>query len=399
MKNRFFLIVLLGLLMTVSPISIDMYLPAFNQMARALHGSAADIALSLTSYFVGLAAGQLFYGPLLDRFGRRVPVLAGLGLYLLATIGCMSAQSVSWLIVARFFQAFGGCAAQVGATAMVRDFFPPEESAKIFSMLMLVLGVSPLLAPSIGNFVVENKGWQAVFVILFFANLLIAANVAMFLPEGHRPDPKISLKIGPIFSGFASIFADRRFAVYALAGAFSFAGLFVYVTGSPLIFMDHFHLSAGNYSKLFALLAIGFIGSAQINSLLGKKFKPETVFVWALGGQCIAGVALVAVALTGATSLPITIALFFIYLSSLGIASPNASAVALAPFGDIAGSAAALLGFLQIGAGAFASSAIGLVHAEGITKVAAVLCVSTLIAAVVLVFGRAKGVSVNRELA
>jgi len=159
--NRPLIIVILGALSTISPFAIDMYLPAFPEMATALDTTTARISLSLASYFAGLAAGQLIYGPLLDRFGRKLPLYAGLVLFVLASVACLLSRNVEWLVAWRFVQALGGCAAQVAAMAMVRDFFPARDTAKIISLLILVISASPMLAPSIGVFVAVNWGWQS----------------------------------------------------------------------------------------------------------------------------------------------------------------------------------------------------------------------------------------------
>ena len=203
--NRYLIIIILGALSTISPFAIDMYLPAFPQMASALDTSTARISLSIASYFAGLAAGQLFYGPLLDRFGRKLPLYAGLTLFLAASLLCLFSRSVEWLVAMRFVQALGGCAAQVASMAMVRDFFPAHETAKIISLLILILGVSPLLAPSIGVFVAVHLGWQWVFVILaLFAALMLTVSWRL-LPEGHPPDPGVSLRFVPIVRNYAIV--------------------------------------------------------------------------------------------------------------------------------------------------------------------------------------------------
>ncbi len=196
------LILILGALTTVSPFSIDMYLPAFSQIASALDTTAAEVSLSLSSYFIGVAVGQVFYGPLLDRYGRKRPVYGGLSLYILASIGCLLAHSVESLVFWRFVQALGGCVAAVASMAMVRDLFPPQDSAKVFSLMMLVLGVSPLLAPTFGGFVTAWLGWQWVFVTLVTIVGTILFVTATLLPESHTPDPTVSLRPLPILRSF-----------------------------------------------------------------------------------------------------------------------------------------------------------------------------------------------------
>src|ERR1700734_1259396 len=203
-RNPYLIILILGALSTISPFAIDMYLPAFPEIASALNTSTAKISLSLASYFAGLAAGQLFYGPLLDRFGRKLPLYAGLILFIAASILCLCSRTVEWLIAMRFVQALGGCAAQVAAMAMVRDFFPVHETAKIISLLILILSVSPLLAPSAGVFVAVHLGWQWVFIVLSLFVVLMLAVSKWVLPEGHPPDRTISLRLVPILRNYAA---------------------------------------------------------------------------------------------------------------------------------------------------------------------------------------------------
>ena len=229
-RTPFVILPLLGALSVISPFSIDMYLTAFPQVAGEFAVSTNAISLTLSAYFIGLAGGQLFYGPLLDRFGRRPPLFFGLTIFLLASIGCAVATDIRVLIALRFLQGLGGYGAQVACLAMVRDFFPPKQSARILSSLFLFIAVSPLLAPTVGGLIVAAWGWRAVFVVLFAVVAAVLALCWFLLPEGHQPDRGISLKAGPIFSEYAAILRQPRFATYALAGAFSFA---VYLSMSP----------------------------------------------------------------------------------------------------------------------------------------------------------------------
>ena len=244
----------------------------------ALHPSTARISLSIASYFAGLAAGQLFYGPLLDRFGRKLPLYAGLVLFIAASLLCLCSRTVEWLIAMRFVQAVGGCAAQVAGMAMVRDFFPAKETAKIISLLILILSVSPLLAPSVGVFVSVHLGWQWVFIVLAAFVVLMLAVSHWLLPQGHQPDRTVSLRLRPILHNYTTVLKEPQFTTYALAGAFAFSGLLVYVASSPIIFMEVFHVSPQQFGAIFAGLSVGFIGSNQINVLLLRKFSSEQIF-------------------------------------------------------------------------------------------------------------------------
>jgi DHA1 family bicyclomycin/chloramphenicol resistance-like MFS transporter len=386
--NRILIIIILGALSTISPFAIDMYLPAFPQIAAALHTSTARISLSIASYFAGMAAGQLFYGPLLDRFGRKLPLYAGMILFIAASILCLCSRTVEWLIAMRFVQALGGCAAQVAAMAMVRDFFPVHETAKIISLLILILSVSPLFAPSAGVFVAVHLGWQWVFIVLsLFAALMIA--VCMWqLPQGHKPDRTVSLRLRPIFHNYAIVLREPQFITYALSGAFAFSGLLVYVASSPIIFMEVFHVSAQKFGAIFAGLATGFIGSNQINVFLLRKFSSEQIFRATLLVECPVALLLLVGTVCGWFGLDMTLVLLFISLSSLGLAYPNAAALALVPFDRNIGSASAMLGFLQIGVSGLASASVGIFNSHTMMPVALILAATSWIGFAILIIGK-----------
>ena len=377
--RNFLIILILGSLSTVSPVSIDMYLPAFPQIARDLGTTPAEISLSVSGYFIGLALGQLCYGPLLDRFGRKRPLYAGMTLFILASLGCIAARSPGLFIALRLLQAIGGCVAGVGAVAMVRDFFPARESAKILSLLILVLSVSPLFAPSIGSLVATTAGWQWIFVILAGFAVLMIAVTATLLPEGHKPDPGISLRPTAIVRGFLGVIENPQFATYAIGGAFSFAGLFVYVTGSPIIFIQGFHLGPHAYGLVFAALACSFIGGSQLNVWLSRRHQDRKIFRTALICQNVVVLIILIGTVLGWYGLAANIALLMLYLPFCGIAYPNAAAIALAPFSKNIGSAAAALGFLQMSIGALASTGVGLLHSSSSLPIFAVMAATAAI--------------------
>ncbi len=377
--GNFVIILILGALSTVSPFSIDMYLPAFPQIARDLGTTPAEISLSVSGYFVGLALGQLFYGPLLDRFGRKKPIYAGLSLFIAASVGCATARAPHLFIAFRLLQALGGCVAQVGAVTMVRDFFPARESAKILSLLILVLSVSPLFAPTIGGFVATGAGWPWIFAVLGGFALLLIGVIATVLPEGHKADPTISLRPRAIAGGFRDVIRNPQFHTYAIGGAFSFAGLFVYVTGSPIIFIGMFHLDPRSYGLVFALLAVSFIGGSQFNIWLTRRHAGQKIVRVALFCQNAVALAMVLGAAADWYGLAANIVLLLLYLPFCGIAYPNAAAIALAPFSKNIGSASALLGFLQMSIGALASTGVGLLNASSSVPIFVVMAATAAI--------------------
>ncbi len=364
---------LLGALSVISPFAIDMYLPAVIQMARDFNSTPAVTSLSVSSYFIGFAFGQVIYGPFLDRYGRKKPLAVGLTLFILTSIGCTLSSNIRTLIVLRLIQALGGCVAQTAAVVMVRDFFPAKESAKMFSLLFLMIGISPLLAPTLGSFIMIAFGWKSIFIILAVMAALILTLVMVWLPEGHRPDGNIRLEIAPIAANFLAIARHPQFAMHAFAGAFSFAGLFTYVAGSPIIFMGNFHVSARAYGLIFAILTMGFIGGNQVNVWLLRYFESRVIFAAALRLQAVIGAAFLVGAWAGWYDFYAILVLFFLFLSCVGLTYPNAAALALEPFAKNAGSASALLGFIQMGIGAVISTGIGVFNSHDPLPIIAIL--------------------------
>lgn len=379
---------ILGALSTVTPFAIDMYLPAFAQIAEDFHSNTATISLSVSSYFIGMAIGQILYGPLLDRFGRKRPLYVGLLIFIVTSIGCMQSHDVTTLVTFRFFQALGGSVAWVGAMAMVRDFFPVEESARIFSLLILILGVSPLLAPTFGGFIATILGWQSIFAILGGLTILLLIVVFFYLPEGHQPDTTISLHPKPIIENFLSILKNAQFNTYTFAGAFSFATLFIYVAGSPIIFMEIYHVDPKTYGGIFALLSVGFIGSSQLNILVTRKYSSDKIFRVAMFVQVVTSSVFFFGVWTDSFGLYSTIAMFFICLSCIGFINPNANALALAPFSRTIGSASALMGCTQIGIAALSSFGVGLFNSTDAVPIVTLMLLTSSVALLILIFGQ-----------
>lgn len=390
-KQNALLILILGSLEALTPFSIDMYLPAFTEIATDLQTTTAKVSFSISTYFIGFALGQLIYGPLLDYFGRKKPLYAGLIIYIIATLGIMNTHSMEWFLVLRFLQAIGGCVASVGAMAMVRDFFPIEDSAKVFSLLMLVLSVSPLLAPTVGGFVVAQWGWRVIFGTLVGLGIMNLALSYFVLPEKFVPDrTTTSLNLKAIYAGFKEILKVPQFSIYVFAGSFSFAGLFVYIAGSPAMFMEGFKVSAQAYGVIFAILAVAMIGGGQINLLLTRKYTSPQIFKTALFFQVIMGFIFSLGVYYDWFTLASTVTILFLLLLCAGLTYPNAAALALAPFEKNAGAASALLGFLQLGIGSVASAGVGMLNISGSLPTALVMFVSSLIGLFIVWSKRAK---------
>jgi DHA1 family bicyclomycin/chloramphenicol resistance-like MFS transporter len=386
-KKYLTLILILGTLTALGPFSIDMYLPGFPAIAKDLRTTVAEVSLSLSSFFIGISAGQLLYGPLLDRFGRKKPLYVGLVVYILSSLACAFASSIDALIYLRFIQAVGSCAAAVASVAMVRDLFPVEDNAKVFSTLMLVVGVSPMVAPTVGGYVTAGFGWQSVFLILAALAVVILLAVLLGLPESGQSDPSLSLKPRPILTNFFSVLREPRFYTYALSGAVAFAGLLAYVSGSPLVFMEIYQVNEKQYGWIFAFLSIGLIGASQVNSLLLRRYHSQQIIRVALFWQVATALLFVALTALGLLGLFPTIAFIFLYLCSLGFTFPNASALALAPFSRNAGSASALMGAAQMGIGALATVALSLFHSPTALPMAGVMAASSVLALLILLGG------------
>jgi len=347
-KQYFIIILILGAVSTISPFSIDMYLPGFPAIAESLHTTIDQVGLSLTAYLVGISVGQLIYGPLLDRYGRKNPLYAGLILYVFASVGCALTSSVEALIFMRFLQAIGGCAGLVAAQALVRDIFPADKTAQAFSMLVLVVAVSPMVAPTVGGYVTAAFGWHYIFITLAAITLIIIGSIYYLLPEGKKADPSLSLKPKAVLNNFYKVVKQPQFLVYAVTGGIATTGSFAYIAGSPSVFMNIYGLNEKQYGWIFSFLALAIVGSPQLNHILLRKFKSEQIIKMALLYQCSIGAILVIGTWLGWYDLYVLLAMMFLFLLGQGLTGPNSTALSLAPFSKHAGSAAALLGAFRM---------------------------------------------------
>jgi DHA1 family bicyclomycin/chloramphenicol resistance-like MFS transporter len=388
-KNRYYILILiLGALTALGPFSIDMYLPGFPAIAKSFGITTGRVTLSLSSFFIGIALGQVLYGPLLDRFGRKRPLYAGLFLYLAASAGCYFAPSIEVLIALRFVQAVGSCAAGVVSMAMVRDLFPVAENAKIFSLLLLVLGASPMIAPTLGGFISGAFGWQAIFVALFLLAFVILIAVYTILPESRQPDKTHSLKAKPILLGFWQVIKVPQFITYAIGGGIALSGLFAYVSDSPAIFMEGYGVSNRTYGWIFAVLAVGFVGLSQFNRVFSKHFKAEQIVFGAVSCMVVISIVLLYGLNQGWFGIVGTAALIFIFLGCIGIVNPNAAALSMAPFEKNAGSAASLFGLIQWGIAGLSSIVVSLFKSRTPVPLAVIMTATAILALLILYIGR-----------
>jgi len=373
--RRVELIILLGALTTFGALSIDMYLPALPTIAREFRAPIGAAEHTLTTFFLGFAAGQALFGPLADRFGRKPPLYVGLALYAATCLFCALSTGVEMLMFARFFQAIGACAGGVIARACVRDIFGPDETPRVFATMMLVLSVAPLIAPFLGGYFLLWASWRAIFWFQFAIGGLAAVAIAIRLPEthggAHRP-----LHPAILIVDYARIARDRAFIAYALSGAVSNASLYAYLTGSAHVFIDIYHVAPQSFGFFFAVNAAGLIGTAQIAARLVRKRLPERILLQAQVLHLVAGGLLVAVALSGIGGVYGIGAALFLFMSMNGAIGPMAGGVAMRHYAVNAGMASALLGSLQFVAGFAASLVMGAFNAATPLPLAATMAAS-----------------------
>lgn len=384
--NRTLLIVILGLLSATGPFSVDMYLPGFPAIAADLSTTVETVSYSLSSFFIGICVGQIAVGPLLDRFGRKTPLLVGLTLYALACVGCALSTSIESLIAFRFLQALGGCVCSVAPNAIVRDTFPADETARVLSWLVLILGASPILAPTAGSYVVAHFGWKAVFVVstVFAVGLFVL--VARWLPT-QPSDRSYSLRPDAVIRGFVQVVRIRSFTVHLWITALASAGIFAYVAGSPIVFMKLYGVSEQQFGGIFGLVAGGLIACSQLNARLLRRFSSEQLLRASVWVQMVCGLALLGGTAVDALGLYGTIALLVIFASAQGFIGPNGTALAMTAVSENVGSAAALLGAVRMGAGAVASALVGLFFDGTALPMAAVMALGAVLSLAVLLGG------------
>jgi DHA1 family bicyclomycin/chloramphenicol resistance-like MFS transporter len=353
------MIAVLGALVALGPLTIDMYLPALPKIADDLSVSSSVAQLTLTGTLAGLALGQLIVGPLSDSLGRRRPLMAGIVLHMLASLVCLFAPNIAVLGVARGLQGMGAAAAMVVAIAVVGDLYADSVAATVMSRLMLVLGVAPVVAPSLGAAVLLKASWHWVFaaLVVLAGGLLLLAALALpeTLPASHRRP----LKVRSIAATYVEVIRDVRFVILVLVAALGMSGLFAYIAGASFVLQGHYGLDQQAFALVFGAGAVALIGATQFNVVLLRRFAPQSIVVWALVAASLAGVVFVGLSYEHIGGLPGFVLPIWAILAAMGLVIPNAPAVALSRHPDAAGTAAALLGAAQFGLGAAVAPLVG----------------------------------------
>ena len=352
---------ILGMLAAFAPLAIDMYLPALPAMATALGSDSAGAQLTIAAYFIGMAVGQLIYGPLTDRFGRKPPLYVGVGLFIVASLACALAQNMPQLIALRLVQALGGCAGMVVARAVVRDVAHLRDPVRLMGRLMLIMGVAPILAPSLGGVVDQFFGWRAIFLFLAAFGGAALLLVVLLLPETHAPERRLRQNPTEVFGAYLSLLRDGRFRRPAVASGCAISGLFAYIAGSPFVFMEVHGVAPQTYGLLFGVNAVGIIAGSQVSGWAAERWGREVLFSRMLWAMLVMATALVLTTVLAAPFWVIFLCLF-LYIALLGLVLPLGTVLGLAHFPSLAGTASALMGTLQFGLGGVAGAVLGAWH-------------------------------------
>jgi MFS transporter, DHA1 family, multidrug resistance protein len=354
------LAIILGTLAMFGPFGTDMYLSGFSKIAEDLHTSVANVQITLSVYFIGLAIGQMIYGPLIDRFGRRIPLLVGLSLFIVSSILIALAPNIQCFIALRLLQALGGCAGMITGRAVVRDLFDLKGSANMLSILAIVQGLGPIIAPVLGSFMLTVLPWQSLFVFTAFFGAFCMAESIFGLPETLPPEARRDIHFKQVFSDYWSLATRRSFIVPATASGLAMSCLFAYISGSSFVFMHIYGLSARQYGLVFACNALGTIFAAQINRWLLRHFEPRQV----LTGGFVFNICVVAALVFAAGNAPMAAFMIPLWLciASLPLIFANAIAIAMDAGHDKSGSASALIGLLQFVFASLASLVVSFLH-------------------------------------
>jgi MFS transporter, DHA1 family, multidrug resistance protein len=380
------IILILGALTAFAPLATDMYLSSFPSIARDLQSDIGSVQLSLSTFFLGLAVGQLFYGPLIDRLGRRIPLLAGILLFTLASALLMLSPNITSFIGLRFLQAIGGCVGMIVSRAVIHDLFSEMEAARALSLMMVIQGVGPIMAPILGGYVLALGNWQAVFGFLVLFGLLCLLAAWRHLPETLPAAQRQRVPAGQMLRNFGRLLSKRAFIVPTLASSLALATLFAFISGSPFVFMDLYGVSQQHYGWLFGLNALGMVIASQINRLLLRRVSAQALLVAAVLVSVVAGAGLLAVSET--RSLLWLMLPLLVCLSCVPLLGANGTAIAMAACDSQAGTASSIVGVLQFGIASLVSALVGILHNGTAYPMTGLIFASSLLAGVVLLFRR-----------
>jgi MFS transporter, DHA1 family, multidrug resistance protein len=349
----------LGLLCATGPLAIDMYLPALPSIAGSLDSTIAAAQLTITAYFIAYGLAQMVYGPLADMVGRKPPLIAGLALFAVGSIGCALAPDMNWLVAARVVQALGGAAAMVIPRAIIRDMHTGPQATRLMALVMLIISVSPMLAPLAGSGVIAVSGWRAIFVLLAVAAGLSILITFLLQPETLAPQNRVPVRPSALVRGTRTLLRDPVFMGLTFVGGFGMASFFVFLAGASFVYTGHYGLSPTGFSLAFAANAAGFFSASQVAASLGEKFGPTRVVNWAVSGFMGFSLLLAALVWLGVDHFALLVALLICANACLGLVIPTTMVMALDDHGDIAGLASSLGGMLQMLSGGLMTMLVG----------------------------------------
>lgn len=362
--EKFKIVIILALMSSIAPLSTDMYLPALAKVQESFQTSSFLTQLSLASFFVAFALGQLIYGPLSDIFGRKKPLYVGIVLFMLSSLSCVLVDSVEAFIVLRFFEALGGCAGVVIARAIVNDLFELKEAASIFALMMVVSSIAPMLSPTFGSLLLEFFSWYSIFIVLFMLGIILLLLLIFVLKESAPKRGEVKFSQKEIIKSYKSVLNDKLFMIYAISGALAIGGMFAYITGSSFVFTQFFGLSEQKYGILFGINALGFVIFANINAKIVLKYSPYIILPKAFKAMFVLSVILVVSAFFTTNFWFFELALFFT-IGMLGFLMPNITTLAMARFAsNHSGTASAVLGTTQFAFAGIVSFIVGILNAN-----------------------------------
>ena len=383
------LVLLLGSLTALGPLAIDMYLPSLPALSKSLHASPGAVSVTLAAFFAGLGIGQLIYGPMSDRVGRRGPLLLGVGLYLVGAVLCAVAPNVWLLVAARFLQAIGGSAGQVVARAAVRDRFGHQMAARVLSLLMLVLGLAPIIAPLFGGYLLLVADWRAIFWFQAIVSAVVLTTTTLFLKESRTHEQRAEARSESPIATFRYLLSHPRILGYTLSGAFNSGAFFSWISLSSYLLIEVYHVSPANFGWWFGANAAGFIGMGQVNAHLLRWRTPEEILIRARLASIIFAAILVFTAFTGLGGMLGVIIPLYVTLGSFGLVGPNTQAAAMNVDPGRAGAISSITGFATFATGAVISAIGGYMH-DGTARPLAALVMVMILASSAALYGLAK---------